>query len=44
MTQTPELNTILKGKNKVSAGFFYIFMIFECVTEIDLGSELHVTM
>ena len=38
--QTPELNTILKSKNKVSASFFYIFMIFEIVTEIDLGSEL----
>lgn len=43
-TQTPELNTILKGKNKVSAGFFYIFMIFEIVIEIDLGSKLRITM
>lgn len=40
-TQTPELNTVSKGKTRVSAGFFYIFMALEIVIEIEPGSKWH---
>lgn len=40
-TQTPELNTVSKGKTRVSTGFFYIFMALEIVIEIEPGSKWH---